>query len=363
MNANNHKASQRLIRALRFLLIFIASTSLLLASASNLIRADESLKSNDTAFKVRLPDGLYLYQAGLNEGTTRRTDHNIIMPLFIVEQGALIDPYSHAMKMGHEKYFEKYVYGKTFNAYIGSERVGKLINYQFEVSNILLDETLANFMKGKGKYIGKSLPNNLDVQWPQPGFDYYFYKTPKAIFVPGGLNANQLVKNTAVNKNYIQALDAAYQRQILPLITEKKGAVPGHPRPDYALKARGIQKVMVVDIDGNGKEDFLVEYSYLWIQRHTNFPFTESYIFLLMDSGEAEWINVTATELLFGTVIDLDQDGFQEIILNDVFLSANNPVAGERFFILRRSITGWTQIFETTRFNLDGIDGQTHVYR
>lgn len=348
---------------LRILPVFITSIFLLFASASNLIRADENLKNNGLAFKVKLPDGLYLYQAGLNEGTTRSTGSNVIMPLFIVEQGEMIDPYSKAMKIGHKNFFEKYVYRKAFNAYVGSERVGKLTNYQFEISNILLDQSLANYMKGKGKYTGKPLPKNLDVKWQQSGFGYYFYRTPKAIFTPSILKPNRLAKNVEVNENIIETLSAAYQQQILPRIVGKKGAMPGLERPGYTLKSHGIQKVMTVDIDGNKQADFLTEYSYLWIQHHTNFPFTESYVFMLRDSGEAEWIDIAVAELLFGAVIDLDHDGFQEIILNEVFLSENNPVAGQRFFILRRSQAGWTQVFDTVRFNLDGIDSQTRVYR
>ena len=112
-----------------------------------------------SAFQAKIPDGLYLYKPYFS----RREGYS---PLVLVKNKKLMDPYLVGEEKGYEAHLSKYVVGKTFDVYVGSERFGSLkeLDLGFSYSSpCRRDEFIPN-MGGRGAYEGKPLPSEWFIE-------------------------------------------------------------------------------------------------------------------------------------------------------------------------------------------------------
>lgn len=271
-------------------------------------------------FTVRLPDGLYLYQPKITE--------EVFSPLFIVENGALVDPYALASEMGKEKFLIDYVEGNVFNVYIGGDIVGKFSKARAEFLNDCELGSLPD-IRFKGSYEGKSLKEiNLDkslfaAKWPDRT-----YGATKAIAAPASLKTIKTESYFKINQDDRKRASAVAKHKIAPELFKNTKVAMGYLYDKQIITGSDerLGFIKAFDIDGNGKKDFIGSYI-LQIYHKDDEVDGTSYrgfrgesLFTISDNGNIQ--NVFASYevrpgLSLGGVIDINQDGVYELVVQE----------------------------------------------
>lgn len=103
------------------------------------------------------------------------------------------------------------------------------------------------------------------------------------------------------------------------------------------------------DLDGNGKKDLVGVYD-LSVKHSGGGLWSVEILFVLWDTGRVEKIAFGEISPAFtlGGVIDVDQDGVQELILSTSLIDTQKGVNdGREVRLLRHNHSGWTSIYRT----------------
>ncbi len=259
---------------LLFLLVFVIGNASGTAAEQN----ESATNKAEQPFQVKLPDGLYLFQplpqdkiSWLDTGAgewrpTPNPAKDDFSPLFIVQNGKLIDPYFLANKIGIEKFNKIYVIGKTFYVYNGTEKVGELTGVKLNfLANWCSKEFLPN-IAGKGKYKGKPLPGKQQDRsiYASGGDTTDPFSTIKAVATPQSFQESKDMEEFSITEDDKTKAIEVVREKLLPEAMEqiKKmlkqqnimliGEKVEHSKLNF-LKA--------VDLDGNGSKEMIGIYS------------------------------------------------------------------------------------------------------
>lgn len=338
---------KNIILVLLFALIFIIR----LASAE--VKAAE--------FRATLPNGLYLYQPKIKKEP--------FSPLFIVDKGKLIDPYALRDRIGMERFDEEYVKGKEFNVYAGSELIGTLSDIIFLISN---SENVAEYSSdiiGYGKYNGGPLPGEVSDGSLYANVFNIDFGTIKAVLTPEAFkDSKELERFKVTEEDAKRAIEAvrkrygSYAKCIIAKVLAKE------KRKIVAESRSSLDFLTAIDLDGNGKKEFLGSYSFSFKYIDDKNPIDVNdfglygieVLFTLWDSGKVEQVLIgmeSFPAFSLGGIIDLDGDGVYELIVQESvsFTYEFNPEIdyegyspdGKRIEILKHSPSGWEKVFGT----------------
>ncbi|MBI5344781.1 MAG: hypothetical protein HZB83_05515 [Deltaproteobacteria bacterium] len=299
-----------------------------------------------SGFTVNLPDGLYLYQPMINAEP--------FSPLFIADNGKLIDPYALTDKIGMERFDKEYVKGKEFNVYAGSERIGTLSGIILLINNPRHEEEYSSDMIGYGRYTGEPLSDgslyaDKDSRI-NPG-------TIKAVLTPKAfINSRKREPFKATKEDANRAIDAVRKN----LGQDAKGIIAKdlakEKRKIIAEARSSLDFVTAVDLDGNGRKELIGIYSFTYeyksrsIDNRTALASLDM-LFILWDSGKVEKVLagiVSFPAFSLGGIIDLDGDGVYELIVQiSVSPKIEYDQGGKRIEVLRHYPAGWKKVFGT----------------
>lgn len=324
---------------------------LIIQSFAGTAVAGQSAADNTDTFKIKLPDGLYLYQPWTNW-------QDYFSPLVIVENGRLIEPYALLKKNGKEPFDKKYLNDKRFNVYVGKESIGKLSGVKLEARKCDTDEFLP-FYSGEGIYEGDPLPA-VENTYNRPLYaNFNRFNKLKAVAAPGdiGLSA-QKDKFIVTEEDRALAIKAIELNLVLPAIkrienfVEKLHKVKGH----IANNSGKLDSLIAVDIDGNGQKDLLGIYTFYGMgipnpnSEHTLGGSSEM-LFVLWDTGKVEVVMSSEHGwpiFSLGGLIDIDLDGAYELIVQKSISTMDEPFAqGMTIYILRHGPWGWGNIYHS----------------
>lgn len=301
-------------------------------------------------FQVKLPDGLYLFQPKLHESR--------FSPLFIVEKGKLIDPYPLAKKMGIPKFMKKYVTGKTFNVYVGTEMIGKLNNVELQPFNDCLSEEMFPDIPVSGKYEGRPLTGIYGDKsiYPDNKAAISFYKGEvKAIATPQSFKASRKMETfTVTEEDKAEAIEAVRENLIAEALKSMEEWAKREKRQIVGEKGSRLVFAKAIDLDGNGRKDIVGLYELLISHRLESTQYTggqfREILFILWDTGKIEKIPFSYGVGGLGGLVDLDQDGVLEIVLQidlSVFFETDGAEDGRRIEIWQHTLSGWKRIYHT----------------
>lgn len=299
--------------------------------------------------QVKLPDGLYLFQPKLHESR--------FCPLFIIKSGKLIDPYPLAKKIGIPKFMKKYVTGKTFNVYVGTEMIGKLSNLRLDFDGYYRSKEMYPDIQGSGKYDGKPLPGrNVDNSLYIVSDYFLDGSTVKAIATPESFKVSKKMGTFTITEEDRSKIIESIQKHFISEIMEHKNEFLKR-MGGQIIGDKGSRLVFAkaLDIDGNGMKDFIGYYelrmSYKTRENKVSLSY-HSFHFVLRDSGEIKSISLPTNLTSVGGILDVNQDGIQEIIFQlsatiNVEDSFDEEDRGSYVEVFQYSLTGWTRIFDS----------------
>lgn len=328
------KIVRRLQVFLPALLFLIVAAVLTTAQAAS--KKDQKLPQAAEKVHVKLPDGLYLFQVYVAD--------DVVSPLALIKGGKLIDPYVLAHKMGIPKFLQTYVEGRTFNVYVGPEKIGEATNLSLAPKTPCYINELPS-IEGKSSYTGKPLAKvysqNTISERGKP-----VYQPVKAIVTPPGFQTSKAVPSFIVTDADKFAMVKALYKDVLPAIVQLG--------KDYGVGGKEVGSLhlaQALDLDGNGEKDFVGVY-------FLSFPTgSRSVVFVLRDTGKAEKVALShdsgSPAFALGGVLDLDLDGVQELVVQTLGRSFPDVDAGSdevrQIEIWRRGVPGWVRIYRTVQ--------------
>lgn len=307
-------------------------------------------------FKVSLPEGLYLYQPSIEE--------TVFSPLFIVEGGALRDPYIVAEALGAKGFHSQYLNGMKFNVYVERELFGVFTDAQLDIfSNCTFFKSNINV---SGVYSGRPLPKNAFYDSMDRERQYYInHSAVKAFLAPQGYSGSikrgqfniteedaKMVLESA-GKNFRTELRKIADRILARgkwVVTDvfDSSGTPGEPDIFDTLAA--------VDLDGNGKKDIIGTYGVVvkYTSGHGRTARTSfDVLFTLWDSGMVEMLPFMEGTTKLGGLIDMDGDGVEELIIVVDVADTDVGMPGEQVRVFRHTASGWVSVFQTELLCLD----------
>ncbi|MBI5453003.1 MAG: hypothetical protein HY956_00070 [Deltaproteobacteria bacterium] len=339
--------------------ILIALLSMFIFTIHDAFAQESSNKTGE--FKVKLPNGLYLYQP--------KTNAEPFSPLFIVDNGKLIDPYALRDSIGMEKFDKEYVKGKGFNVYAGSELIGTLSDLIIMINNPEKVEEYSSDIVGYGKYSGGPLPGEVsDGSLFANDFNTEF-GTIKAVLSPQTFKYSKKWEEFKVTeedakraKDAVRKRYSSYAKGIIAKILVKE------KRKIIAESRSSLDFLTAIDLDGNGKKELIGNYSFSYryvddkdpINLNDSGLYSIELLFVLWDSGKAEKVLAGMESLpafSLGGIIDLDGDGVYELIVQESVSFSYEYNAeidyegyspdGKRIEVLKHSPSGWKKVFDT----------------
>lgn len=304
-------------------------------------------KKAETPVQVKIPDGMYLYNPYLSrvEGFS---------PLVLVRNKKLIDPYLVAEEREYEAYLSKYVVGKTFVVYVGSERFGSIkeLDLGFMYSSPCRRDEFIPDMVGNGEYEGKPLPSEWFIEKEMWGNRYKIYGSTRILITPQTYQGPKRQVLLSVTDDDMKRAEEAVRKHLVPgeieeinkRLAKEKDRVIGESKSRLAV-------IEAFDLDLNGKKDIVGEY-YLSTKTNTRGYWGRGIWFVLWDTGKIEKIkyqyNGGINQIMIGGVVDIDQDGILELIIATGVTSRHEDVGeGRQIDILRHEPLGWASIYRS----------------
>ena len=302
-------------------------------------------------FKVKLPEGLYLYQP--------KIDEEVFSPLFIVKDGMLIDPYALAEKIGKEQFIKDYVEGRDFNVYAGRDIIGKLSKVKVEFLNVCETLEFLPDMRLTGKYEGKPFS---EIYMDKSLFAIKEPDRPygaiKAIATPASLKS-ETSDFFKINQEDKKKASFFTKQKIAPELFENTKKAMEYLQEEKQIITASDERVGFIqafDIDGNGKKDILGSYI-LEIYHKDNTEngiyhggFRGETLFVISDNGNIQTVfssHEVDPGFSLGGVIDIDQDGVYELIVQENDGNYESGIDNVRRIDVFRRTAAWTSIYHT----------------
>lgn len=320
-------------------------------------RAEVQQNKNDGKFvqdfRAKPPDGLYLFKPFSSKNRATQINDSL-SPLVIIDKGKLIDPFVQYYQIGGKKFQAIYLDGKAFNVYVWPEKFGEIRNMQFSKAASLHSCATRGFfpnisdIQGYGDYKGKPLLSVKPVITPKE------FQVSKAASAFSVTEEDRTRIITAVRRDIVpEALK--YLRQRHALTYEKH---MGRDLWKFAGENKNKSSLVwfqAFDIDGNGNKGFICVYELVGKSTlASNSSITEDHsiniLFVFKGTGKAE--KVAYSDYMhffkFGGVLDMNEDGVLEIILEDISLADEGGVGeGKQVKIFSFISTDWVPIYET----------------
>lgn len=307
-------------------------------------------------FKVKLPDGLYLYQPKIME--------EVFSPLFIVEKGALVDPYALAAGIGKEKFIRDYVDGKRFHVYIEGVPTGILTAVKFEFVKGCDSDAFLPDIRGKGKYEGKPLKEAYSNKSLYASDEHdRFYGSLKAIAASVELTLPKTLKNYEVAEEdktmVIEAVRKHFVPEMFERIKERLKTLHEEKQVIVGDKRSRLDSINALDFDGNGKKDLIGIYdytiTYTSVARNDEMVavFPASILFAVFNNGDAieriAFAEGYEPAFSLGGIIDIDGVETPELVLQESVTSGEDedPDEGRQVAIFQRTSAGWKETYRT----------------
>ena len=306
-------------------------------------------------FKVKLPDGLYLYQPKIYE--------EVFSPLFIVEKGTLVDPYTFAARIGKDKFIKDYVEGKRFHVYVEGSPAGILTDVKFEFVKGCDSGVFLPDIRGKGNYEGKPLKEFYsNKSFYVSDENERSYGSLKAIAVPVELARPRTLKSYEVTEvDRIIAIDAVRKRfvpEMFDRIKERLKTLHEEKQVIVGDKRSRLDSINALDFVGNGKKNLIGIYdytvSYTSAARNDDMVavFPAAILFAVFDNGVERIAAAEGYEPAFslGGIIDIDGAGTPELVLQESVTGEDeDPDDGRQITVLEHTTSGWKNIYRSKK--------------
>lgn len=314
---------------------------------------EPAIKKSEPAIQIKIPDGLYLYKPSFREEWFTRG----FSPLVIVKDKKLIDPYGLVKKIGISAFLTEYVTGKRFNVYVGSEIYGRLSNLDLSVVSmkercVHQEDEFVSDIRGEGIYEGKALPSGWFTEREVSGRRHRIYGATKIVITPEAFQVSKSPGVFRVTEADMRRMEEEVRKNLVPVAIEhinKRLAVEN--RKLIGESGSRLRITEAFDLDGNGKKDLVGVY-YLSAKSNTGGFHPCDIFFVLWDTGRLEKISSKSAvpSYMLGGVIDIDQDGVEELIMATHVESVHGVGGwGRQIDILRHGPSGWTSIFRSER--------------
>ncbi len=306
--------------------------------------------------KIRVPDGLYLFQPFLSDWFPSWKGQDMVRPLFLVERGVLRDPFLIAQRLGLSEFARTYLLNKTFQVYTGSRRIGTLRGVQLSSldSNCSGSDFIPDLV-GSGVYAGQPLPAE---ELTGPRSDVPVREAVRAVMTPSPLRGRGDTALYGVTKVDEQRLTAAARRVIVPKVLAELRQDLGARLQDEVPGTARLLTAQAMDLDGNHRKDLIGLYALnAELDPHTRGPLpnmlTLTILYAIRDTGAAEYVATAGThrsrvvQFSFGVgLIDVDQDGEAELIIQGGAVGSPHD-NGWIVSVLRHTRSGWAVIYRT----------------
>ncbi|TAN59692.1 hypothetical protein EPN18_09975 [bacterium] len=313
-------------------------------------------ESSGNEFKVKLLDGLYLYQPKVNDG--------VFSPLFIVEKGALVDPYALAAKIGKEGFIKNYVEGKRFKVYLEEKFVGELTDVRLEFVDVCDSDVFLHDIRGKGKYGGTPLreaySNKSLYVYDE---DVRVYGSLTAIAAPSELVYGKVFKDfevteedkviaiEVIRKDFVPEVFERIKSRLEKLYDEKKVITGQWDKIKFLnpINAEDEKKGLI------GLYSFHVSFRNLVKPREFDARYSSELLFSIFD-GKIALIAIAdgyAPAFSLGGIIDIDGAGTPELVLQEHATGGEDEEGdtetGRQVTVLLRTSVGWKEIYRTVK--------------
>jgi hypothetical protein len=318
-------------------------------------RMSQGDRRSENPIEVKLPPGLYLFQPNFKT--------NVLGPLFIVEDGQLVDPYLRVQKIGLAEFGKKYVQQKTFNAYSSTERIGKFENNAIDESGFPCSrKSFPTEIFVTSRYTGAPLPGEYVFEHSKNPFIENLYEPVRAIATPKSFSKSVRSKPLTVDKHDIARAAALakgrLRSSILALLSARKDKYFFNEKASRSyVDVDGLQVeistvilLQATDLNGNGKKELLGVYALSVVDENSQDAGRFLTPFVVWDSDEVEMLMPPSqTPRIFAGAIDIDQDDQFELVVQEGIdeKDSDEPEMGKRIGVLRRSHDGWRMVYQT----------------
>ena len=297
----------------------------------------------ESGIQVKIPEGLYLYKPDFSK--------DAVSPLVLVKDGKLLDPYTLAKEIGISSFSNQYIANKTFYAYSGSELYGKISNLSLISDYGCITEEFVPYIRWVGHFEGKPLPHGWLAEKSVEGIRYHVFGSTKVIFTPQPLKVSKSPTVFPVTERDMEMMVKAVQKNLIPSAIEQiNKRLKKENRKIIGEGASRLDVVEAFDLNGDGKKDMLGVYYFSAKHDNPKGYWAHDILFVLWDSGTIERIASMnrSPAYMIGGILDIDQDGVQELILiTSVGPEVEDGDDGVRIDILSHGATGWTSIYHT----------------
>lgn len=313
----------------------------------------QNKQSKGTDFKTNLPNGLYLYKS--------KKENNVFSPLFIANDGRLIDPYIAAEKIGQKMFINKYVQNKTFNVVTGSTEMGELSNIILNFEKHAQTKEFVKNIEVNGNYKGKDLQakdiigNSFFTEK-----DFFNFAFPKFIATPQKYFTG-LESEFSISKQDIEKILEKAKEHFLP---EAQRIVSEEFKIENRIiigSESSIDYAWAIDLEQNGKKVIVGCYSIAFIYKDQDYKVIEQQkggydfeiLFSYRENGEIKQISMSDGKVPgFSLInaIDLNGDGIKEIIIeSNRELELEDSSSGKSIEIFSLFSHGWEKIFQSAK--------------
>ena len=320
-------------------------------------------------FRASIPDGLYLY----NElGPTQ--DSIWFAPIVLVEKGRLVDPYGMGQSRKGRARIEKLLKGKAFNAFVGSDLLGRQEEADWgtsEPESLVGKRQLARNISMREEFPGMSF-KDIYAKMPMYAVNAYAinFGCPRPLLAPPSFAPSRKIEFLPITvedkEKAVEAVRSAFFGRIGLKELERKLEREGLPRCTFPRDSGGtLYSLQAFDIDNNGKKDLVGVYT---IDATGKRPgggacgIRYEMLFVLMDTGRIDMLASNGGVFpgtALGGVIDIDGDGILEVVtlteMSIISPEDDQYEDGRRLSISRYDGNGWKTIYRTVP-----IYGGTH---
>jgi hypothetical protein len=325
------------------------------AASESSDRMSHGDRRSENLIEVKLPPGLYLFQPNFKT--------NVLGPLFIVEDGRLVDPYLRVQKIGLAEFGKNYIQQKTFNAYSGTERIGKFENNEIDESGFPCSrKSFPKEIFVTSRYTGAPLPGEYVFEHSNYPFRENFYEPVRAIVTPESFSKSVRSKPLTVDKHDIARAAALAKGKlrgsILASLRARKDKYFFNEKAtrsyivvdDQQVDISAVILLQATDLNGNGKKELVGVYALSVVNEKAQDSGIFKTPFVVWDNDEVEiLLPPLQTEHIFSGAIDIDQNGQSELVVQEMIheIDRDEPELGKQIGILHRSKDGWKLIYQT----------------
>lgn len=310
----------------------------------------QSKKESKQNFTVKIPDGLYLFQDIIDP-----PEFSSIVPLMIVQNGNIVDPYKFNKKQ-LDNIIKDNISNKSLHTFMGDEHIGQLksIKYRFADSG----EACPPVAEFEGEYKGVNLNETyMSSMSNSYGRNEYLKKicAIKTIFAPCNYEPIKKIQSYKVLEVDYENIKNEIRKHLNSVVRQVQKKERRVKFINNSPNLQEIKSLIAVDIDGNGKQDFIGICHFTVSAKNIDHDYIEyEMLFVLMDNGNFSAIELNREVfpgISMGGVLDIDHDGVFEIVYQKEMSPEKhfNESPMKQIIIIRYSKGKWETIYKTVK--------------